>query len=125
MKKHYPKVKVYTRAYDVEHGLSLEKVRSALLLPGLQAHAYMACVRRWAQRQWSLRRWSPACSWPAQCSASTATTQTRSLPRCLPSGKTTSASCRCVELCVPAAAVLLGALVPLMHVLGVFWSFEH
>ena len=26
LKKHYPKVKVYTRAYDVDHGLSLEKV---------------------------------------------------------------------------------------------------
>ena len=26
MKKHFPKVKVYTRAYDVDHGLSLEKV---------------------------------------------------------------------------------------------------
>ena len=34
LKKHYPKVKVYTRAYDVEHGLSLEKVHAAAYKPG-------------------------------------------------------------------------------------------
>ena len=45
LKKHYPKVKVYTRAYDVDHGLSLEKVclRTGSLL---QIPAFQACIQQ-------------------------------------------------------------------------------
>ena len=45
LKKHFPKVKVYTRAYDVDHGLSLEKVVAAGSA-GVLAHSISAGIMR-------------------------------------------------------------------------------
>ena len=36
--KHYPKVKIYVRAHDVTHGITLEKVRLLTLDPAVLSH---------------------------------------------------------------------------------------